>query len=227
MWGQQAAHPNTGGDDNAVEGMHAMRDDHSATVRIILDPQHRRLLVDFHPLRLRQPGQQGNRATTLQVAPPPVVEADLVVPHGELWKASANLRRREHLCVGGASRLEVAPTLVHGTAGSETRQNGEAARPVIDRRAEACLPFPPLTGSPLNQLDIRVVGTGIRRPANRLGHVSRGSVRMGHRPLVEDGDRVPALTQRQRRRDAEDARTDNADLHRAHPLPARTRPALV
>ena len=47
---------------------------------------------------------------------------------------------------------------------------------------------------------------------------------MGHRPLVEDSDRVAALAQRQRRRYTEDTPTDDADLHRLHPLPARTRP---
>ena len=47
---------------------------------------------------------------------------------------------------------------------------------------------------------------------------------MWHRPLVEDGNRVTALAQRQRRRNPEDTRTDNTDLHRLHPLPARTRP---
>ena len=51
---------------------------------------------------------------------------------------------------------------------------------------------------------------------------------MRHRPLVEDGDRVPTLAQRQRRRDTEDARTDNADLHRATPPPSTYhKPALV
>ena len=159
-----------------------------------------------------QIGQISHGLTAAQIARPRIVKERVVVPHGKLGKALADLSRAQYF-----DRL---PPLVQHLQAAASRAVGgqiapdiELASLVVHGPAKLVVPLAPLMRGPLDQLVIGLLG--VASAADDFGHIGRGGIWTGDGAAFKEGDLMTPPVEFQGRRQAENARPYNADAHRA------------
>ena len=211
---QQFRQPGTGRHHHPVAVLPAGIPAYPCTGAGFLHSRHRSVLEKGHSRVPSQLGQVLQRLTAAQVAGPGVVEQSVLARQNELGKPLFRLLHRQLPDIG-CQPAQCLPSGQGLVLRSEAAQRYQLTGLKVDGATGAVVPLPPLGGGPGRQFHVglvRVVGA-----ANGLGYIGAGGLGVGDPAALEQSHPVAALAQLQRGRHAEDAGSDDANVHGSIP----------